>query len=77
MLEICPMTLKISIHAPREGGDGQLSRFSSQSILISIHAPREGGDLVSAAYPVPWNISIHAPREGGDLPHKQTQSLNY
>ena len=34
---------------------------------ISIHAPREGGDLVSAAYPVPWNISIHAPREGGDF----------
>ena len=39
-----PETITISIHAPREGGDGQLSRFSSQSILISIHAPREGGD---------------------------------
>ena len=35
----------ISIHAPREGGDGvKLERLQTRS--ISIHAPREGGDQV-------------------------------
>ena len=36
--------LRISIHAPREGGDvmdGNGTTFGS----ISIHAPREGGDV--------------------------------
>ena len=37
----------ISIHAPREGGDGNYpSRLRAYS--ISIHAPREGGDLRTA-----------------------------
>ena len=36
---------KISIHAPREGGDlPRLSRFL-RCRMISIHAPREGGDV--------------------------------
>ena len=34
---------KISIHAPREGGDVRV-RKGSHTMLISIHAPREGGD---------------------------------
>ena len=34
---------KISIHAPREGGDQSASLFDRQ-LFISIHAPREGGD---------------------------------
>ena len=38
----------ISIHAPREGGDG-LSWASREPIAISIHAPREGGDLCFCA----------------------------
>ena len=33
----------ISIHAPREGGDGAFTDFSPVK-CISIHAPREGGD---------------------------------
>ena len=33
----------ISIHAPREGGDGRAASVS-RSFHISIHAPREGGD---------------------------------
>ena len=57
--------MRISIHAPREGGDddlhGQLRRA-----VISIHAPREGGDLGGKGQPLRKNISIHAPREGGD-----------
>ena len=36
-------TVKISIHAPREGGDRAVSTDSG-CVLISIHAPREGGD---------------------------------
>ena len=34
----------ISIHAPREGGDGRWFE-SSRPFQISIHAPREGGDI--------------------------------
>ena len=33
----------ISIHAPREGGDGDEAP-AVQRVKISIHAPREGGD---------------------------------
>ena len=56
----------ISIHAPREGGDGQ-AQASQGDRRISIHAPREGGDCTGTGY-TPWclAISIHAPREGGD-----------
>ena len=35
---------KISIHAPREGGDGILKHLCFCHVGISIHAPREGGD---------------------------------
>ena len=55
----------ISIHAPREGGDGGIIDLVN-NYAISIHAPREGGDFSKK---VPRNtrwISIHAPREGGD-----------
>ena len=34
---------KISIHAPREGGDGTRGN-DLRIVIISIHAPREGGD---------------------------------
>ena len=34
---------EISIHAPREGSDGN-RRQSSPTLKISIHAPREGSD---------------------------------
>ena len=43
--------MEISIHAPREGGDWELSApygFCS----ISIHAPREGGDIDDLPF---WN----------------------
>ena len=43
----CDICKKISIHAPREGGDYQISALHGVSV-ISIHAPREGGDRVSA-----------------------------
>ena len=57
---------RISIHAPREGGDvGQLGLVRLKG--ISIHAPREGGDYDSPYERAEKNISIHAPREGGDM----------
>ena len=34
----------ISIHAPREGGDGDTNTNIEENCYISIHAPREGGD---------------------------------
>ena len=39
----------ISIHAPREGGDGA-DRVADHSDCISIHAPREGGDSKDAQF---------------------------
>ena len=38
---------RISIHAPREGGDRELG-VENGAFQISIHAPREGGDLRTA-----------------------------
>ena len=35
---------EISIHAPREGGDGFMQIHTVWFVRISIHAPREGGD---------------------------------
>ena len=37
--------LRISIHAPREGGDVRVIVLPVIVTVISIHAPREGGDL--------------------------------
>ena len=57
---------RISIHAPREGGDLYLPVACDISV-ISIHAPREGGDFNSHRLTSSVCISIHAPREGGDI----------
>ena len=56
----------ISIHAPREGGDGDIRPARIGNFGISIHAPREGGDEILAGLQKGQRISIHAPREGGD-----------
>ena len=56
----------ISIHAPREGGDGRAVDVDAGGFDISIHAPREGGDHTRFSPLCYWFISIHAPREGGD-----------
>ena len=58
---------RISIHAPREGGDPEYIRWGYDFIDISIHAPREGGDPDLADSSHSRQISIHAPREGGDF----------
>ena len=41
--------MSISIHAPREGGDGK-QKGKVVDVKISIHAPREGGDSKDAQF---------------------------
>ena len=36
--------VRISIHAPREGSDGDVRVLPRGTVAISIHAPREGSD---------------------------------
>ena len=56
--------LMISIHAPREGGDGVLG-WSSDQVYISIHAPREGGDVViDIRFKRHYNFNPRPPRGG-------------
>ena len=59
--------LKISIHAPRVGGDVRAHHLRMVDI-ISIHAPRVGGDDGDLPLRHQCKISIHAPRVGGDVP---------
>ena len=56
---------KISIHAPRVGGDIMMDDFT-YAFYISIHAPRVGGDYLMLFCNRKYAISIHAPRVGGD-----------
>ena len=56
---------QISIHAPREGSDGDITGVNHH-FVISIHAPREGSDGAAGSTTADTRISIHAPREGSD-----------
>ena len=57
----------ISIHAPREGGDGALGTTMTIR-MISIHAPREGGDSSrSAAAPFIQEFQSTPPARGATL----------
>ena len=62
------LSVHISIHAPRAGGDVPAFGGDSAIQCISIHAPRAGGDS-GKPHDVQWRlyISIHAPRAGGDI----------
>ncbi len=57
---------RVSIRAPREGGDRMSDRFMDQC-EVSIRAPREGGDKKVAYLLAEIRVSIRAPREGGDV----------
>ena len=62
------VTIVISIHAPREGGDRSCPVLSAARTHFNPRPPR-GGRLVHFCLSgSPDKISIHAPREGGDLP---------
>ena len=58
--------LNISIHAPREGGDGvSVCRFAI-SCYFNPRPPRGGRHALDRNGSILLYISIHAPREGGD-----------
>ena len=65
MCLVCFLHSRISIHAAREGGDGDVATYMAL-VDISIHAAREGGDLGVCDFASASGISIHAAREGGD-----------
>ena len=60
-------SLGISIHAPREGGDGLITRRSKRLKLFQSTPPARGATIIAIGVPKLFYISIHAPREGGDL----------
>ena len=66
----------ISIHAPREGGDGDAIAHQLHR-MISIHAPREGGDTLVRSRIAGRDISIHAPREGGDKLEDRSSGMSF
>ena len=58
--------LRISIHAPREGGDGVLTSRVMRPTLFQSTPPARGATPVQIGVVRLEDISIHAPREGGD-----------
>ena len=61
-------TAKISIHAPREGGDYIKQNRLGVPAVFQSTPPARGATESSAQVQQYANISIHAPREGGDPP---------
>ena len=57
---------RISIHAPREGGDGPSRRWPTALDYFNPRPPRGGRLCGRRLVPLLPGISIHAPREGGD-----------
>ena len=56
----------VSIHTPREGGDGTLSGKKNRSIRFNPHPPRGGRHKMDFLKVDEAGVSIHTPREGGD-----------
>ena len=59
-------SIVISIHAPREGGDGLGNLFFGIITLFQSTPPARGATLTQLPGFSRVDISIHAPREGGD-----------
>ena len=58
---------KISIHAPREGGDQLVNNVVLPDILFQSTPPARGATYPRLGIHTQTVISIHAPREGGDF----------
>ena len=56
----------ISIHAPREGGDGRRDDADADPGDFNPRPPRGGRHALAEESAAVSQISIHAPREGGD-----------
>ena len=65
----------ISIHAPREGGDGQVSLPNGVERDFNPRPPRGGRRHDLLIHDCAVTISIHAPREGGDLFGKSSDAV--
>ena len=63
--------VKISIHAPREGGDGDLMAALLTSLGISIHAPREGGDRCNKGVETEYQKFQSTPPARGATPKRR------
>ena len=61
-----PPIVMISIHAPREGGDGRRDDADADPGDFNPRPPRGGRRGGFVRLPTEDGISIHAPREGGD-----------
>ena len=57
----------ISIHAPREGGDGLCAALGVPFVEFQSTPPARGATWRRLSSRSKSSISIHAPREGGDL----------
>ena len=69
---------RISIHAPREGGDSVPGLFISSKGTFQSTPPARGATKQSISHGFLVGISIHAPREGGDtssMPDTSTENL--
>ena len=60
------MDIRISIHAPREGGDDLKQGSPITPYQFQSTPPARGATLRKEQHPDMVYISIHAPREGGD-----------
>ena len=70
--------LKISIHAPREGGDYFTPARAALTMSFQSTPPVKGATTFDIQVDDITGISIHAPREGGDpTPIHITNVLNY
>ena len=67
----------ISIHAPREGGDGFMYGTNIAKNDISIHAPREGGDYGRGPDRQRARHFNPRPPRGGRLAFNQFPYSNY
>ena len=71
--------MKISIHAPREGSDGEDVRGDPSFSFISIHAPREGSDAVIVYFlSFLSNFNPRSPRgERPDAPQRHNRTARF
>ena len=67
MIVLVAILVRISIHAPREGGDPLSTIRTTPARPFQSTPPARGATGPSQGQLDPTKISIHAPREGGDI----------
>jgi len=59
-------SIRVSIHAPREGSDNRAVSLQKISSMFQSTPPERGATLAHRLYLQGLFVSIHAPREGSD-----------